>query len=194
VPQEASSEKLSGARRRRRLWITVGVLAAAVVVIAVLLAVLLGRNGQDGRSGSDDNSGYGTQVTSPYDLHEAPAETGPGDVERATLVSISLLSKDGKSDYYGLSADTTSAKALIGAVSGAEEIDAAAVASTTSTQGSSSVGQETAASTLTFLFPDRSTLAFDLYVAQGLISRGGHFWRVDGDLAALIEAAVSSQQ
>jgi hypothetical protein len=194
VPQEASSEKLPGARRRRRLWIIVGLLAAAVIVIAVLLAVLLGKGGEEGRSNSNDSSGDGTQITSPYDLHEAPAETGPGDVERATLVSISLPSIDGKSDYYGLSADTTSAKALIAAVSGAEEIDAAAVASTTSTQGSSSAGQGTAASTLTFLFPDRSTLAFDLYVAQGLISRSGHFWRVSSDLAALIEAAVSSQQ
>jgi hypothetical protein len=194
VPKEMSGEKPSGPRQKRRLWVAIGLAAGMTVVVAVLLTVLLWPDGEKGRSGSNDGSGDVTQVTSPYDLHEASAETGPSDVKSASLVSISLTAKDGKSNYYGLSANTVAAKALIKAVSGADEVGAAEVVTTTTAPGTAPVSTTSALSSLTFLFPDRSTLAFDLYVEQGIVGRSGHFWRVDGDLVALIEAAVSSRQ
>jgi hypothetical protein len=153
-----------------------------------------GRRYGRSRRSSNGDSGDSTQVTSPYDLHEAPAETGPGDVKRASLVSISLAAKDGSSSYYGLSVDTAAAKALIRAVSRADEVDAPSIVTATTAPGTAPAAPTSAVSTLTFLFPDRSTLAFDLYVEQGIVGRSGHFWRVDGNLATLIEAAVSSRQ
>jgi hypothetical protein len=191
VPQPAIGGKASGPRRKRRLWIALGLLAVVAVVVVVLLVVLLNRDGDKGQSGSTEGGGDATQVTSPYDLHELPAGTGPGDVKNASLVSISLPAAGGRSDYYGLSATTPAAKALIRAISGAREVDPAAV-STTATAVPSTASQAASLATLTFLFPDRSTLAFDLYLGQGIIARGGHSWQVDGDLAALIEAAVSA--
>jgi hypothetical protein len=176
--------------RRRRLMFLAG--AALVVVAAVMVTlVLVDRHKASSRNAAAEDATTATPVTSPYDLHEAPAGTGPGDVKSASLVSISLVTEDGKSDYYGLSADTAAAKALIEAVSGAGEVDAATIATTTT---GSAAGQSSAIATLTFLFPDRSTLAFDLYVAQRVIARGGHYWQVAGDLPGLIDAAVSSSQ
>jgi hypothetical protein len=167
--------------------------AALVVVAAVMVTlVLVDRHKDSSRNAAAEDATIDTPVTSPYDLHEAPAGTGPGGVKSASLVSISLVTEDGKSDYYGLSADTVAAKALIEAVSGADEVDAATIAATTT--GSEAAGQSSAIATLTFLFPDRSTLAFDLYVAQRVIARGGHYWQVAGDLPGLIDAAVSSSQ
>jgi hypothetical protein len=165
-----------GARQRRLIFLVAALLVIAAVVIVIVLAV----RHDSGTKTTQDSDGSATAITSPYDLHELPAGAEPGDVQNASLVSLSLPGDSGTADYYGLSADNPAAKALIQAVSGADEVDAPEVSTT--------------ASTLTFLFPDRSTLAFDLYLEQGIIGRGGHFWRVDGDLSALVQAAVSANQ
>jgi hypothetical protein len=190
VPTQEISGKTAGPQRRQRLWIALGAIVAVVVVVAVVLAVLLNRGNDEGSTGANGADGDSTQVTSPYDLHELPAGTGPGDVDRASLVSISLPADNGQPKYYGLSADTEASKALIKAVSRAKEVDAPGVVTTTTAAGSST--SVTAVSTLTFLFPDRSTLVFDLYLKQDVIGRGGQFWKVDGDLEALVQAASKS--
>ncbi len=149
----------------------------------------MGRDRSSVGSAADAN-GSATQVTSPYDLHELPAGTGPGDVGHASLVSISLADQSGKSAYYSLSADTEEFKALAEAVSGADEVGAADVVTTT-IAGTSS-GTTTVTPTLTFLFTDRTTLAFDLYLKQGIVGRGGDFWKAEGNLEALVQAAVKA--
>jgi hypothetical protein len=175
-------------RRRRIIFVSAAaLLVAAVVVLAVVFAV---RDNSSKGPSSTGASGNVTDVTSPYDLHELPAGTGPGAVGQASLVSISIPDANGKSKYYGLSADTDECKALVKAIAGAKEIDASDVVTTT-TAGITS-GTVTGASTLTFLFPDRSTLAFDLYLAQGIVGRGGDFWKAQGDLEALVQAAITA--
>lgn len=164
-------------------------LAVAVVVILVILLV-----GRDDGSDASDDTGTGdgsTDITSPYDVHELPADTGPDDVEQATLVSIALVNESGTVDYYGLSSDTEPAEALMKAISDADELDTSEVPAAIS--GTAATDEELQAPTITFLFADRGTLAFNLFAEQDIIARGGRFWQVDGDLSTLIEAAVSHQ-
>jgi hypothetical protein len=178
-----------GARQRRLILLVAGLLIIAAVVIVIVVAV----RHDSVTDTTQDSGGSATAITSPYDLHELPAGTAPGDVQNASLVSISLPGIGGASDYYGISADNPAAKALIQAVAGADQVDSSE-APTITVLDTTTSGAPASAATLTFLFPDRSTLAFDLYVEQGLIGRGGHFWRVDGDLAALVQAAVSANE
>jgi hypothetical protein len=191
VSQQPAIERKPRPQRRRRLWVAGGVVVVVAVVVAIILAVVLRHGNANNTSGSDNGTGDATEVTSPYDLHELSADTGPGDVSKASLVSISLPSGDGTSKYYGLSSGTEPANALIEAVAKAKEVEAGDLATTTTQQGGSSTRASTGA-TLTFLFPDRTTLSFDMYVQQGIIARGGRFWRVDGELSALVEAAVTA--
>lgn len=193
MPEEPSraQDRILAHKVRKRRTILLSAVAVVVVVAIVLVVVFTVRdNSSNGLSATDANGGI-TDVTSPYDLHELPAGTGPGDVGRASLVSISVPDANGKPKYYGLSADTEECKALVKAVSGAKEVDGSDVSTTTTAAGTSS-GTVAGASTLTFLFPDRSTLAFDLYLAQGIVGRGGHFWKVQGDLRALVRAAITA--
>ncbi len=186
------SEEPTGDRpsRRSRLIMTTGILLAVAAVIVVVVLLVTG-----GGDETDDTSGPGTDIgitniTSPYDVHELPADTDLGDVEDATLVSISLVTTGGGAAYYGLSSDTEPAQALIKAVADAKALEAAEV----STTQAGAEGAPPAVSTLTFLLPDRGTLTFDLDTGQGIITRDGQAWRVEGNLAALIDAAVTYQQ
>ncbi len=176
--------------RRSRLLMTTGILLAVAAVIVVVVLLVTG-----GGDETDDTSGPGTDIgitniTSPYDVHELPADSDLGDVESATLVSISLVTTEGGVAYYGLSSDTEPAQALIKAVADAKELEATEV----STTEAGAEGTPAAVSTLTFLLPDRGTLTFDLDTGQGTITRNGQAWQVEGDLAALIDAAVTYQQ
>ncbi len=179
LPEEVKSEPDGprNAGRLSRLLLLVAILLVVAAVIVVVF-VVVGRDDATTTATTGGVADGATQVTSPYDLHELPADTDPGEVKDASLVSVSLPNDTGGTDYYGLSADTDAAKALIQAVSGAEAVEAAQV--------------EPTQSTLTFMFPDRSTLAYELYVQAGVIGRSGGYWRVDGDLAALVEAALAA--
>ena len=192
--QNPPAPKRSRRLPRQTQLMLLAVILLIIVAIIVVVALVWGPG-----DGADDSNGNGTAagetvVTSPYDLHELPAEAGPGDVEKASLVSISLAAADGSADYFGLSADTEPAKALMKAVADAEELEKPDTTDTTDAVGAAETtapGDQTPGSMLTFLFPDRTTLAFDLDVDEGTIARGGRVWQVDGDLAALIDAAVS---
>lgn len=165
--------------RHSRLLLLLGLLVVVAAVIVVLF-VVVGR-GDDTTSDTTVADGDdSTLVTSPYDLHELPADSGPGEVEDATLVSISRPNATGGTDYFGLSSDTDPAKSIIQAVVEAESVEAAQVAPTEVS--------------ITFLLPDRGTLAFDAYVEADIIGRAESYWRVDGDLANLIDTAVSVGQ
>lgn len=195
--------KDSGQRLSRRtqivLFSTIGVVVAAVVVVVLLL---LTGNGEADDSVDTDTEPGEMNVTSPYDLYELPEDTGPGDVQKASLVSISLTSADGTADYFGLSSDTEPAKALMKAIAQAKEVgeaeegedtesdegDEADDSTTTETEVSDDATPD---SLITFLFPDRTTLSFVLYLEDGTIARGGRVWLVEGDLATLVDAAVS---
>ena len=136
------SEEPTGDRpsRRSRLIMTTGILLAVAAVIVVVVLLVTG-----GGDETDDTSGPGTDIgitniTSPYDVHELPADTDLGDVEDATLVSISLVTTGGGAAYYGLSSDTEPAQALIKAVADAKALEAAEVSTTQAGAGGCSAG------------------------------------------------------
>lgn len=186
TPPEERNTRMS--RRTQLVLLSVILLIIAAVVVVVVLLLTSGNEAGDG--GTTGTLAGDTDITSPYDLHELSADTGPGDVQKASLVSISLPAADGASDYYGLSSDTEPAKALMKAVADADEVEA----SEESTSSESTTTDQVPLSTLTFLFPDRSTLTFELDVDAGTVARGGRVWLVDGDLAALVDAAISLQE
>lgn len=187
--REEAARRARKARQARLLVLAAILLAVAVVVVVVVLLVSQGDDGDASSNGAGD--GIGTDVTSPYDVHELPADTGPGNAREATLVSIALMNESGTVDYYGLSSDTEPAEALMKAAADADEIESSEVPAEAFAAAADS---STPLPTITFLFEDRGTLAFDLYIEQDIIARGGRFWQVDGDLSALIDAAVSYQQ
>ena len=131
-------------------------------------------------------------VTSPYDFFELPAGTEPRDVEDASYVSILLVDASGQITSYGLSMDMDEAQALRTAVYEAEQVDAGILSSLTTEPQATSDTVTEIESTLTFVFPDRTTLTFDLYADHGLIGRDDQAWQVAGDLALLIEGAATA--
>jgi hypothetical protein len=84
------------------------------------------------------------------------------------------------------------AEALKHAVMRASAVDSDAMSPLSPATSSAPDDAVLIGSTLTFVFPDRGKLTFDLYVEQGLVARGDKAWAVDGDLAALIAAAVAA--
>jgi len=173
--QGAASPKQSRAARQLRLLVLLGVLLVVVAVILVVVAVV-GRDDSTVTTQTTQTDDV-TLVTSPYDLHELPEGTKPSEVKNATLVSISRPNDTGGTDYYSLSSDTDAAKAIIDAVSKAESVEAAQA--------------EPTETTLTFLFDDRSTLLFEVYLEADIVGRAGEYWLADGDLSALIDAAIA---
>jgi hypothetical protein len=131
-------------------------------------------------------------VTSPYDFFELPAGAEPQDVEDASYVSILLVGEGAQLTSYGLSSDMPEAQALRDAVHEAEEADKEVLSSLTTAPQAASGGQAGLDSTLTFVFPDRTTLTFDLFVEQGLIARDDRVWQVEGNLVLLVEAAATA--
>jgi hypothetical protein len=193
VPQANADKERGGARTTRRRWIALAAVVA-VTVVAVVLVVLLARD--DDRTGSQAaaDTGAATQVTSPYDFAELPEDSGPAEVESASYVSILLADEAGALTAYGLDAGMPAALALKQAVMNAEEADSDLLASLPTFTSTASGATAQVGSTLTFVFADRGKLTFDLYVGQGLVGRGGRAWRVEGDLAVLIEAAAAAGQ
>ena len=331
MSQETAGRKASGPRFRRRRLVAIGA-AAAVVVVAVVLALVL-LDGDAQKDGAASGGGEITQVTSPYDFSELPAEDDPQDVKGASRVSIyltkatgpfmsyqqmiysadpvakgrhtltitcsgeknsasegsyiavdafdlagSLTSEDAAesgrfqesdarfvysgdwtrieddsasggsfmrtdapgaavsivfygtnatggnhlawigetgSEYgtarvsldgatpvevdlyrgstsYGIDAALPAGKALLEAVRASVEVDAATLP-TQSTGTVANAGSATTSS-LTFVYPNRGTLTFDLYPAENLIARGGRVWKVEADLQTLILAVAKADQ
>jgi hypothetical protein len=193
MPEKRDTPRVPTVGRVRRKWLLFAVAGVVVLVVLVLLAVLLtGREDADSGLASDQGDAGETLVTSPYDFFELPVGSEPQDVEDASYVSILLVSESGQLTSYGLSSEMPEAQALKAAVHEAEEADEEVLSSLTTTPRAVSDGENGLGSTLTFMFPDRTTLTFDLYVDQGLIARDDRVWRVEGDLSLLVEAAATA--
>lgn len=192
MPQPNADKEPAAVHSVGRRWLAVTAAAAVIVVAVVLIVVLVDDEGAVSPATAD--SGAVTEVTSPYDFSELPEDSGPPQVENASYVSILLADEAGQVTAYGLNSNMSAAEALKQAVLGAGKADFDLVTSIMATASTVSGEDATIGSTLTFVFPEREKLTFDLYVEQGLIARGRRAWRVDGDLAALIEAAVAAGQ
>ena len=193
MPQKRDTPQGPRLGRVQRKWLLFGVAGVVVIVVVVLLTVLLtGREDADSGLASDQGDAGETLVTSPYDFFELPAGSEPRDVENASYVSILLASESGQLTSYGLGSEMPEAQALRDAVHEAEETDEEVLSSLATEPRATSDGEAVLRSTLTFVFPDRTTLTFDLFVDQGLIARDGRIWQVEGDLALLVEAAATA--
>jgi hypothetical protein len=193
VSQNRDAYQESGPGKIRRKWLLFTVAGVVVLVIVVLLAVFLtGREDTDGNLASNQVDSGQTLVTSPYDFFELPAGAEPRDVEKASYVSILLLSESGQLTSYGLDSEMPEAQALKDAVREAEETDEEVLSSLTTAPQAASDEEVGLRSTLTFVFPDRATLTFDLFVDQGLIARDDRVWQVGVSFSLLIEAAATA--
>jgi hypothetical protein len=169
-------------------WVLVMAAALVVIMAAIVVAVVLVDRSQDraDREAAQAATATTSGVASPYDLVELPVEAGLDSIEDAAFVSIYLPNEDGTLTSYGISADLPATQALSEAIRKADDVgdDEAAAA----------LGAKAADSTITFVLPSRDTLTFALYLEQGMIARGSQVWRPDGDLKALVEAAVAKPQ
>ncbi len=170
-------------------WILVAALVLLVVMAAVVVTVLLvDRSEDNARRAAAAAAASTTGITSPYDLIELPADTDLDVVEDAAFVSIYVPNERGQPTGYGVNSELPAAQALIQAVKDADEAETPA--SEGGAEGTTPAGPA-ATSTITFVFATRDTLTFTLDLEAGLISRANKVWRPDGDLAALVEAAVA---
>ena len=191
MAENRDDKERAAARTTRRRWIALFV-AVVLVVVAVLLIVFLAGGNDHSDSQGPSDTGAATEVTSPYDFSELPQGSGPAEVESASYVSILLTDEAGQVTAYGLDSGMPAAEALKQAVLHASEVDSAVVSSLTTLASTASSEAAEIGSTLTFVFADRGKLTFALYLEQGLVARGDRAWRVEGDLAALIEAAAAA--
>lgn len=179
-------------KERQKRLLVVGAILLAVVAVVVVVVLLVGGGDEGDTSDNGATGDSGTDITSPYDVYEMPADTDIGEVQQATLVSIAVMNAGGALDYFGLSSDTEPAQALMQAVADANELDADEVPAAVSEAAAATPVEE--GPSITFLLPDRGTLAFGLYADEGIVTREGRFWLVENDLSALITAAVSYQE
>ncbi len=194
MPEEPIGPEDPINRRQVSVRRVVFLLALLLVVAAVIVvAVVLTGPDDDSRPGGADGTDSGlTGVTSPYDFSELPDQKGPGEVERASYVSIMLVDAAGSLTSYGANATLPAAKALLDAVRSSDEVDDATAAALG--QNAQGTANGATASTLTFVFPDRSTLTYTLYLNEGLIARGSRAWEPQGDLPKLVQAIVAAGQ
>jgi hypothetical protein len=172
---------------RRSLLLMVAALIVVIAVIVVVVVLVDRSNDQSRRAALADDT-EATAVTSPYDMTELTGDTNLNVVSKAAFISILVPNDSGTLTSYGVSSDLAAAQALSQAIAGAEEVDAQLAASMTSTTGAGG------ASTITFVLASRETLTFTLAIDQGLIARSGKAWRPDGDLTALVQAAIKAPQ
>lgn len=181
----------------RKRIIIAAVLAAGLVVAIAVVAIVIDRQ----RDGNERTSAIATSTTgisSPYDFVELPEDVELETLEEASFVSILVEDDSGMLTSYGVSAGLPATQALMESFSRAEELDAEAGADL-ATSGSTSEGGagNTATSprtTITFVLPGREILTFTVDLDTGLVVRAGRAWQVEGDLGALVEAAISSQR
>ncbi len=177
----------------RPLLLGIGVLIVVIVAVVVVVAVVATRD-----SDPDDarlaDEGASAAVTSPFDMTELPADTSLDLVSEASFVSILVPNENGSLTSYGVSADLPAARALAVAVADAEQVDEDIAASVTATTVPLASGSTGGTATITFVLASRETLSFALALDEGLIAREGKAWRPEGDLRALVEAAIKSPQ
>jgi hypothetical protein len=199
-PHEAPEEfeKTTGSpgffeRRVSLRWVLGGAALLLVIMAAILVTVFLVDRHDDARREAALAVTSSTDVTSPYDFSELPADSRLDIVEDAAFVSIFLPNDEGGTVSYGISSELPSAQALAEAIAGADEVDPDALATTTGTL-LDPAADVASISTITFVFADRTTLTFALDLDQGLVAREGQAWQPDGDLHALVEAAIAEGQ
>jgi hypothetical protein len=190
---KSASVKTRKPLSRRTLLLGAVVFVVIIVVVVVVVVLTTGGDKQDGAALGDESTA--TLVTSPYDMIELPGGMSLDVVAKTSFISILVPDGKGSLTSYSVKSDLPAAQALINAVIDAKEVDeklAAAVTATTVplTSGDSS----TATATITFVFASRETLTFALDLGQGLIARESQAWRPEGDLKALVDAAIKAPQ
>jgi hypothetical protein len=184
VSQEEQGKGAFFTRSVSLKWVLLTVGIMVILMAAIVLAVLLVDRSQDNaRRAAAVAATSSTGVTSPYDLTELPADTDLDVVEDAAFISIFIPNESGRLTSYGISSVLPAAQALAEAIKHADKVDTESVTSTTEAG--------TVVSTITFVFATRDTLTFSLDMDRGLVARGGRTWRPDGNLRALVEAAVA---
>jgi|WetSurMetagenome_2_1015567.scaffolds.fasta_scaffold10768_2 hypothetical protein len=190
---KSPSAKTRGPLSRRALLLCASVFVVIVAVVVVVVVLTTGDDKENGAALGDESTA--TLVTSPYDMIELPGDMPLDVVAKASFISILVPDAKGSLTSYSVKSDLPPAQALISAVTSAKEVDeqlAAAVTATTIplTAG----GSSTATATITFVFASRETLTFALDLGQGLIARESQAWKPEGDLRALVEAAIKAPQ
>jgi hypothetical protein len=185
-----SDERRPANRYISTKWIIAGGVALVVVLAAIAVTVvLIDRSHDRARRAAEEAATSASAVASPYDLTERPSETNLAEIKNAAFVSILVPNKAGKLTSYGVDSDLQVAQTLAKAIESAEEVTpdvAATLDGSTDTPG--------VTTTITFVFSSRETLTFTLDLDHGLIGRGAQVWRPDGDLKALVAAAITSPQ
>jgi hypothetical protein len=187
VDRNVSEKQAWLARTLPLKWVLVVVIALIIVMAAIVATVLLiDRSRDDDRRAAADAATSTTGITSPYDLAELPLDADLDVVEKAAFVSIFVPNDSGTLTSYGVSADLPAARSLIEAIKGADKVDPDGALS--------ELGGKAAESSLTFVLPTRETVSFALYLEQGVVARGADVWQPDGDVKALIDAAIAGPE
>lgn len=188
MPADASDKQGLFSRSVSLKWFLIMAAALVVIMAAIVVAVVLIDRSQDraDREAAQAATATTSGVASPYDLTELPAEADLDSIEDAAFVSLYLPNDDGTLTSYGVSSELPATQELGEAIRKADEVGADEAAAT--------LGAKAADSTITFVLPSRDTLTFALYLEQGMIARGSQVWRPDGDLRALVQAAVAVPQ
>ncbi len=181
----------------RKWLIIVAVVVIDLIIAIAVVAIVLDRERDEARRAAATAATSTTGITSPYDFVELPDDEDLDTVEEASLVSILVADEAGKLTSYGVSTGLPAAQALSEAVRDAEEVAAGTVVEMSgfgSTNGGGPGGgaDSAAHATITFVLPSREILTFLADLDRGLLARGDNAWQVDGDLRALVEAAISN--
>lgn len=188
MPADISGKQGFFSRSVSLKWFLAMAAALVVIMAAIVVAVVLVDRSQDraDREAAAAATATTSGVTSPYDLVELPAEADLDSIEDAAFVSLYLPNDDGTLTSYGISSELPATQELSEAIREADEVGADEAATT--------LGARAADSTITFVLPSRDTLTFALYLKEGMIARGSQVWRPDGDLEALVKAAIAGPQ
>jgi hypothetical protein len=181
--------------RRRNLLLAIAALLVVIIVVVVVVVVVTGDDSDDAGKAAGAGDTGGSATSFPYDMVELPDDVSLDVVSKAAFVSILVPNDKGTLTSYGVSSELPAAQAIIKAVSGADEVDKDLAASVTASTVALSSGSGSAGTpTITFVFASRETLTFALALDESLVARGGKAWRVDGDLKALVQAAIKAPQ
>jgi hypothetical protein len=191
VSQQPAEEQGFFKRRVPLRWVVFGGLLLLVVLAAIVVALVLVDRRDDARREAATTDTLGTAAALPLDFTELPADTDLDAVVDASFVSIFIPNESGDPTGYGINSDLPAAKALAEAIKDGEELGPEAAATLTGASDGVSGTGTTVASTITFVFADNSTITFALDLDRGLVARGEQAWQPDGDLRALVEAAVA---
>jgi len=191
VSHEDSNRQSLFKRRVPLKWALLAFALLLVIMAAIIVTVLLVDRRDDARREAAVAATSTTEFASPYDFTELPADADLGMVKNATFVSVLLIGEDSRPIGYGISSERPAAQVLIEAVRQADEVnpgDRPDVAAGAPAQLDS---DDATIPAITFVFADRTTLTFTLDLEHGLITRGERAWRPEGDIQALIDAAIS---